>query len=117
LIGYRRGIGVAEVLGPILSREALAALELSLSPEVHAFVDALTRKDATTRDHGVRTSALATRTAIRAGMTPAEVRAVALGRLLHDIGKLVIPSEIINKPGALSDTEFATIRTHPEQGE
>jgi diguanylate cyclase (GGDEF)-like protein len=117
LIGYRHGIGVAEVLGPILSREPLAALELGLSPEVHAFVDALARKDAITRDHVVRTSALAMRTAIRAGMTPAEVRAVALGGLLHDIGKLVIPSEIINKPGALSDTEFATIKTHPEQGE
>jgi diguanylate cyclase (GGDEF)-like protein len=117
LIGYRHGIGVAEVLGPILSREPLAALELGLSPEVHAFVDALARKDAITRDHVVRTSALAMRTAIRSGMTPAEVRAVALGGLLHDIGKLVIPSEIINKPGALSDTEFATIKTHPEQGE
>lgn len=117
LIGYRHGRDVAEVLAPILTREPLAALELGLSPEVHAFVRALGRKDAITRDHVVRTSALAMRVAMRAGLAPASVRAIAVGALLHDIGKLVIPSDIINKPGAFSDDEFATINMHPEQGE
>lgn len=117
LVGYRHGRDVAAVLAPILAREPLAALELGLSPEVHAFVAALGRKDVTTRDHVVRTSALAMRVAIRAGLAPGSIRAVAVGALLHDIGKLVIPSDIINKPGALSDDEFVTIKTHPEQGE
>jgi HD-GYP domain-containing protein (c-di-GMP phosphodiesterase class II) len=45
------------------------------------------------------------------------VRDVFIGALLHDIGKLVIPSAIIGKASTLTDEEFATIRTHPEQGE
>lgn len=117
LSGYRTGRNVAEVLAPILSTEPLAALEVGLSPEVHGFVAALQRKDPVTRDHVVRTSALAMRVAIRAGLPPDAVRSVALGALLHDIGKLMIPSEIINKPQALTDLEFAEIKTHPEQGE
>ncbi len=117
LVGYRTGRNVADVLAPILSTEPLAALEVGLSPEVHGFVAALERKDSITRDHVVRTSALAMRVAIRAGLTPGAVRSVALGALLHDIGKLMIPSEIIKKPHALTDEEFAAIKTHPEQGE
>ena len=117
LYGYRNHRAIAEVLAPILAREPLAALEVGLSPEVHAFVAALGDKDEITRDHVVRTSALAMRLAIRAGLPVAQVRAVALGALLHDIGKLVIPSEIINKQSGLTDVEYATIRTHAEKGE
>ncbi len=116
LAGYRTGRNVADVLAPLLSTEPLAALEVGLSPEVHGFVAALERKDPITRDHVVRTSALAMRVAIRAGLAPGAVRSVALGALLHDIGKLMIPSEILNKPQALTDEEFASIKTHPEQG-
>ena len=117
IYGYRTGQNVADILGPMLSNEPLAALELGLSPEVHSFVAALEQKDQVTRDHVVRTSALAMRVAIRAELNPGEVREIALGALLHDIGKLVVPSDIINKPGRLTDEEFATIQTHPEQGE
>ncbi len=116
-VGYRSGRGVAEVLAPIVSSEPLAALELGLSPEIRAFVTALDRKDQTTSDHVIRTSALALRLGVRAGFDARTVRNIAIGALLHDIGKLVIPSEIINKPGSLTDDEFAEIKTHPEQGE
>ncbi len=117
IYGYRTGQSVADILGPMLSNEPLAALELGLSPEVHSFVAALEQKDQVTRDHVVRTSALAMRVAIRAELKPTEVREIALGALLHDIGKLIVPSSIINKPDRLTDEEFATIQTHPEQGE
>lgn len=116
-VGYRSGRGVADVLAPIVSSEPLAALELGLSPEVRAFVTALERKDQITSEHVVRTSALALRLGVRAGFDARTVRNIAVGALLHDIGKLVIPSEIINKPGSLTDDEFAEIKTHPEQGE
>jgi HD-GYP domain-containing protein (c-di-GMP phosphodiesterase class II) len=117
LLGYRVRRDVADVLAPIVAFEPLSALEVGLSPSVHAFVAALDRKDRITRDHVVRTSALALRVAVRAGMPPGEVRTVALGALLHDLGKLVVPSEILGKPGALTDDEFRQIRTHPEAGE
>lgn len=117
LFGYRTSTAVTDVLGPVLTFEPLAALEVGMAPELHAFVAALDRIDRITRDHVVRTSALAMRVAARAGLPTPVVRDVAIGALLHDIGKLVMPSEILHKPGSLTDAEFATIRTHPEQGE
>ena len=117
VVGYRTGRGVTDVLRPILSAEPLATLELGLSPEVHGFVAALEHRDPITRDHVVRTSALAMRVAIRAEMPPQQVRDVALGALLHDVGKLLVPSTILKKPGRLTDDEFRAIKTHPEKGE
>lgn len=117
LVGYRTETAVTDVLGPVLAFEPLAALEVAMAPELHAFVAALERIDPITRDHVVRTSALAMRVAARADLPAPVVRDVAIGALLHDIGKLVMPSEILHKPGSLTDDEFATIRTHPEQGE
>jgi len=117
LVGYRLDRSVADVLAPIASLEPLTALEIGLSPEIHAFVAALDRKDSITRDHVVRTSALALRVALRAGFDHSGARAVAIGALLHDVGKLVVPSEILKKPAALTDEEFLTIKSHPEAGE
>jgi HD-GYP domain-containing protein (c-di-GMP phosphodiesterase class II) len=44
------------------------------------------------------------------------LRQLALGGLLHDMGKLSVPNEILNKPGRLTDEEFAEIRRHPGAG-
>jgi HD-GYP domain-containing protein (c-di-GMP phosphodiesterase class II) len=44
------------------------------------------------------------------------LRHLAVGGLLHDIGKLAVPSAILQKPGRLSDDEFAEIKRHPESG-
>lgn len=117
LVGYRHNRSLARVLAPIMQRDPLGAFEAGLTPEVRAFVAALDQKDPITRQHVVRTSAMAMRLAERARLSPDHVRSVALGALLHDIGKLVIPSAILNKPTALTDEEFATIKTHSEQGE
>lgn len=116
LVAYRSDASIAAIVAPVVNHDPLAALELGLSPEVHAFVAALERKDAITRDHVVRVGELAMRVGVRAGLAPSRLRAVGLAALLHDIGKLVIPSEIIGKPGALTDAEFAVIKTHSEQG-
>lgn len=116
LVAYRSDASIAAIVAPVVNHDPLAALELGLSPEVHAFVAALERKDAITRDHVVRVGVLAMRVGVRAGLAPSRLRAVGLAALLHDIGKLVIPSEIIGKPGSLTDAEFAVIKTHSEQG-
>lgn len=117
LYGYRTGREVADVLQPLLGHDPFAALDIGMAPEVEAFVRALGLKDTVTRDHVERTSTTALRAATRVGLPAATVREVAIGALLHDIGKLVIPSEIIGKPSALTDHEYATITSHPEQGE
>ena len=110
-----RSIGI--VLAPVLSREPLVALELGLTPVVHRFVAALEAKDIVTRDHVVRVSELAMRSAERAGLDSVSLRAVGLGGLLHDVGKLLAPDAILSKPGPLTDEERAVIERHTIDGE
>lgn len=117
VVGQRLGNDVHRALAPVVSREPLAALEVGLAPEVRAFVAALGTKDDVTRNHVVRTSALAMRVAMRAGLPAATVRDIALAGLLHDVGKLVVPGEILRKDGPLTDDEFDVVRTHSEAGD
>jgi HD-GYP domain-containing protein (c-di-GMP phosphodiesterase class II) len=46
----------------------------------------------------------------------ATVRALGLAGLLHDVGKMAVPAEVLNKPGRLDAAEFAAMRRHPEEG-
>jgi len=108
---------LAITLHPILTRDPLAALELGLTPVVHDFIADLDRKDPVTRDHVVRVAELALRAGERAGLDPIALRAVGLGGLLHDVGKLVTPLEILAKPARLSDDEREVIERHPADGE
>jgi HD-GYP domain-containing protein (c-di-GMP phosphodiesterase class II) len=51
------------------------------------------------------------------GLPRRRLRLLALGGLLHDMGKLAVPSAVLRKPGPLDDGELAQIRKHPEAGE
>jgi HD-GYP domain-containing protein (c-di-GMP phosphodiesterase class II) len=50
------------------------------------------------------------------GLSPGRLRGLAIGGLLHDIGKLSVPERILKKPAALDEDEFAVIQRHPEWG-
>jgi HD-GYP domain-containing protein (c-di-GMP phosphodiesterase class II) len=50
------------------------------------------------------------------GLSAGRLRSLAIGGLLHDMGKLSVPDEILQKPGALTDEEYVVIRCHPEWG-
>lgn len=50
------------------------------------------------------------------GLSPALTRQGGVGGLLHDTGKILVPDEILNKPGKLTDDEFTVMRNHPLQG-
>jgi HD-GYP domain-containing protein (c-di-GMP phosphodiesterase class II) len=93
------------------------ALELGLTPIVHRFVAALEQKDPVTREHVVRVAELAMRCGKRAGFGPDRLRALGLGALLHDIGKLNAPLEILSKPGALTEDEFEVMKLHTVWGQ
>ena len=66
--------------------------------------------------HSIAVSALMIGLARELGLPPAEVEAVGLAGMLHDIGKSRVPIEVLDKPGPLSAAEWATIRTHPGRG-
>ena len=53
----------------------------------------------------------------RLRLTPAQLRHLEFGALLHDVGKIAVPKEIINKPGPLNDAEWAIMRRHTIEGQ
>ena len=66
--------------------------------------------------HSVAVAALMTSLAREMGLNDEQVRDAGLAGLLHDIGKMTVPQEVLDKPGKLNDDEFASIRKHPEAG-
>jgi len=89
-----------------LYRETLASLS-----------NALEAKDAVTSQHTEEVVRLAVGAAAELELDLEAVRSVELGAVLHDIGKVRVPESILNKPGPLTDEEWAVMKTHPEIGE
>jgi putative nucleotidyltransferase with HDIG domain len=116
MAAYRRSGTLAEVLAAVEAVTPLHALEVGLDEIVHRFVADLDRKDRITRDHVVRTARLAVEVSTELRLAPSDVRLVGIGAILHDVGKLTVPDEVLTKPGRLTDEEFAVIRTHAAVG-
>lgn len=66
--------------------------------------------------HSVNVSVIALTVGRACGLSQEDLRKLGLGALLHDIGKLKVDINIINKPGKLSPTEFEAIKQHPREG-
>ena len=66
--------------------------------------------------HSVAVCALMVALALQLQLDPAQTRSAGMGGLLHDLGKALVPLEVLNKPGKLTDAEFAIIQAHPAQG-
>ena len=100
-----------------LGATALVAREHAfLGVRVRALMVRLAEKDEATEGHTRRVALLAVQVGEALGMAPARLRTLAVGGLLHDMGKLSVPSAILQKPGPLDDDEFAEIRRHPAAG-
>jgi putative nucleotidyltransferase with HDIG domain len=76
----------------------------------------LKNADEYTYMHSVAVCALMIALARQLGLDDRQTKEAGMAGLLHDLGKALIPSEILNKPGKLTDDEFAVIKTHPEEG-
>ena len=66
--------------------------------------------------HSVAVCAMMVALAKQLGLDEAQVRSAGLAGLLHDLGKAVMPIEVLNKPGKLTDEEFSVIKSHPVEG-
>ena len=76
----------------------------------------LKTKDNYTYMHSVAVCALMVALARQLGLNEQQTKQAGMAGLLHDIGKMMIPMEILNKPGKLTDDEFQTIKSHPAEG-
>ena len=81
-----------------------------------ALVAAVDNKDRYTRRHSEDVMEYSARIARALGMGAAAQHAVQVAALLHDVGKIGVPDEILRKPGRLTDEEFAAVRQHPMMG-
>ena len=79
--------------------------------------DVLEDKDAYTASHSLGVVSLSLAVADRMRLDPAARRRVEFGALLHDIGKIAVPAEIINKPGPLDEREWAVMKLHTIEGQ
>lgn len=103
--------------GQIISNTELHERLRQMSLEVtRAMVAAIDKKDHYTSGHSERVGFLTRLTAEELGVPPAEVQIMEWAGLLHDVGKIGIPEEILCKPGKLTAEEFEIIKRHPEMG-
>lgn len=83
---------------------------------VSALASAIDAKDTYTNGHSSRVAEYARMIAERAGYSKTEQDEIYLMGLLHDVGKIGVPDEVINKPSKLTDEEFELVKKHPEIG-
>ncbi len=81
-----------------------------------SMANAVESKDSYTQGHILRVADMAVELGGKMGITQKEKRALKFGSILHDIGKIGIPREILNKPGPLSPEEWNIVKTHPDEG-
>ena len=104
------------LVGDLTATELVASEEAYLGPRVRALMVRLERRDVSTEEHTRRVALLAARVGEELKLSATARRHLAVGGLLHDIGKLAVPLEILNKPGKLTDEEFDAIKRHPGDG-
>jgi len=99
-----------------LAEQRLAASEQLFEETVRALAKTIDAKDKYTQGHSQRVADYVRLISRLAGRTPAQQREIYCMGLLHDIGKIGIPREIINKPSRLTDEEYDIIKSHTTIG-
>ncbi|MFL5607103.1 MAG: HD domain-containing phosphohydrolase [Gemmatimonadaceae bacterium] len=95
----------------------MARLEGDFLDVVRKWGESIESKDIHTQGHCERVADLSGALAAKAGLDENSLFWFRIGALLHDVGKLIVPAEVLNKPGKLTDEEWALVRKHPEAGE
>jgi HD-GYP domain-containing protein (c-di-GMP phosphodiesterase class II) len=108
---------VAASLGAAVHRAGLIAdLERTFTTTLAALTSTVEAKDDYTATHGEDVADLAERVALRMDLSSAAARDVRYAAMLHDLGKIAVPSEILLKPGPLSEAEWVVMRGHAAVG-
>ncbi len=115
-LDLRRAAQSRPLVGDLRAAELVAAEEAFLGSHVRALTRRLAEKDEYTDGHTRRVAMRAVQVAEELRMSPLRLRELAIGGLLHDIGKLTVPDAVLKKPSQLSEEEYALIRRHPDQG-
>jgi len=97
-------------------REHAERLHRLFINSVLALMRTVETRDPYTAGHQHRVADLATAIAREMGLSAERIEGIRLGSMIHDIGKIYVPAEILNRPGRITDNEFEIIKTHPLVG-
>ena len=91
-------------------------LSIALLETIKAMAKTMESRDPYTAGHQDRVSIIACKIGERLGWSSEQLKALEMAALVHDIGKIAVPIEILTKPKSLSDAEFTLIKEHPLNG-
>ncbi|MET3290268.1 UNVERIFIED_CONTAM: putative nucleotidyltransferase with HDIG domain [Brevibacillus sp. OAP136] len=110
---YRSNISVTQTFHQVNGYPSLDQLRISISSSMKNLIVATETKDEYTAGHNFRVAMYGLQLAQAMNLNSELLRALARGGLIHDVGKIQIPSEILNKPGKLDSDERSVIEQHP----
>lgn len=110
------GFGVQSHRTRVAHEEGIQRLNSAMMDTIEAVSIALEKRDPYTAGHQKRVSSLSAAIAREMGYSDDRIEGIRLGSMVHDIGKISVPAEILNRPGKLSNDEFGIIKAHPESG-
>lgn len=114
----RLAAGIADATASVILRaELFAQVEDFSLQTVTALANAVEARDSYTEDHAERLAALALNIGQNLGMSIQDVNDLHYGAILHDVGKIGVPDQILNKPGKLDEAEWKIMKQHPVIGE
>jgi putative nucleotidyltransferase with HDIG domain len=97
-------------------KDSFSRLKKLMEETVNGLVSAVEKRDPYTAGHQRRVSLLASAIAKKMEMDKTKADGLRIAAIVHDIGKIYVPSEILSKPGKLTTAEFDLIKTHPMAG-
>ncbi len=115
-IDLRRGAASGPLMGHLRTSRLVEQSAEFLGSRVTNLVERLTEKDPSTAGHVQRVALLAVQMGEHLHVPTGRLRLLAAGGLLHDIGKLSVPAEVLTKPARLTDEEFEIVQRHPADG-
>ncbi len=113
---YSQGERLSTAVLGLWNRDADALLHSGISAGVRDLVGTLEVHDPYTAGHSYRVAREAVRLGRAAGCSPEDLRALAQGGLVHDLGKLEVPRDLLSKDAALDADERAAVERHPARG-
>ncbi|HJX68893.1 MAG TPA: HD domain-containing phosphohydrolase, partial [Dehalococcoidia bacterium] len=97
-------------------QQSYRSVQKVLEGTIQAITMMVETRDRYTAGHQQRATQLACAIAQELGLSNKQIQTIRMAGLLHDLGKIFIPIEILSKPGQLNEMEFAIIKTHPRAG-
>lgn len=95
-------------------QQSYERLRRALDQTIHALALTIEMRDPYTAGHQQRVAQLASAIARELGLPEEQIEGIRISGVLHDTGKIAIPSEMLSKPSRLSELEFAIMKTHPQ---